>query len=325
MTQEEKAKAYDIALDKIKMLLGTGNSCSREELMYVFPELKESEDERIRKEIISYLKTRKGYTEAIKDPWIAWLEKQGGQKPADKVEPKFKVGDWVIDVQGVSSNQIIGYEDDSYYIETSCSKFYLPMKLAEKNYRLWTIQDAKDGDVLVSPLPKGYEGGEQIFIFERINSRDYVDDCIEYYCRVCKNVFYENENKNGYMGTTSYLFYPATKEQRELLFQKMHEAGYEWDAEKKELGKISQRIISAEAKEAMYDKPAWSEEDKTVLNNLIYALANDRIGNNRDEYVDWLKSLRPQNHWKPDELQLECLSDAISDYNKRGYEAPILK
>ena len=31
---------------------------------------------------------------------------------------------------------------------------------------------------------------------------------------------------------------PATKEQRDLLFQKMHKDGYEWDAEKKELKKI---------------------------------------------------------------------------------------
>ena len=32
--------------------------------------------------------------------------------------------------------------------------------------------------------------------------------------------------------------YPATKEQRELLFKKMKEAGYEWDSDKKELRKI---------------------------------------------------------------------------------------
>ena len=32
--------------------------------------------------------------------------------------------------------------------------------------------------------------------------------------------------------------YPATKEQRDLLFRKMKEAGYEWDADKKELRKI---------------------------------------------------------------------------------------
>lgn len=102
--------------------------------------------------------------------------------------------------------------------------------------RLWTIADAKDGDVLVCPLPKGYENGEQIFIFKGINSRDYVDDCIEYYCRICEGVFYEN--KNGYMGTVSSPLYPATKEQRNILFLKMREAGYEWDSEKKEVEEI---------------------------------------------------------------------------------------
>ena len=34
---------------------------------------------------------------------------------------------------------------------------------------------------------------------------------------------------------------PATKEQRDLLFQKMKEAGYEWDADKKELKMIEQK------------------------------------------------------------------------------------
>jgi hypothetical protein len=40
------------------------------------------------------------------------------------------------------------------------------------------------------------------------------------------------QNKNA--------FYPATKEQRDILFQKMKEAGYEWDSEKRELKKIEQ-------------------------------------------------------------------------------------
>ena len=53
----------------------------------------------------------------------------------------------------------------------------------------------------------------------------------------------------------------------------------------------------------------WSEEDEIVLNNLIYGLANDRIGNNRDEYVDWLKSLKPQPHWKPTDEQMNLLRE----------------
>ena len=46
--------------------------------------------------------------------------------------------------------------------------------------------------------------------------------------KVTKVFFIYRKNFNNY-GT------PATKEQRDLLFQKMKEAGYEWDAEKKEL------------------------------------------------------------------------------------------
>jgi hypothetical protein len=62
-----------------------------EALEFLIPELKESEDEMIRKEIISALKyaNHKG----VYDKHLAWLEKQG--ESADKVEPKFKAGDWV--------------------------------------------------------------------------------------------------------------------------------------------------------------------------------------------------------------------------------------
>lgn len=48
----------------------------------IFPELKESEDERIRKELISFISDRKNWfpKEETKTSWLAWLEKQGEQK-----------------------------------------------------------------------------------------------------------------------------------------------------------------------------------------------------------------------------------------------------
>jgi hypothetical protein len=58
--------------------------------------------------------------------------------------------------------------------------------------------------------------------------------------------------------------HPATKEQRDLLFQKMHEAGYTFDFEKKELKKIEQKPASFEIpllekfKQAVYDC-AWGK------------------------------------------------------------------
>jgi len=80
MTQEEKAKAYDEALEKARSIIEYYVEHKRndvlpyikEDLEGIFPELKESEDERIRKEIIDFVKSRGGF----KGDWIAWLEKQ---------------------------------------------------------------------------------------------------------------------------------------------------------------------------------------------------------------------------------------------------------
>ena len=170
-------------------------------------------------------------------------DNQNCANPVVKIEPKFKVGDWVVDKEG-HIFKIMRVDNDFNHITYACRPIEENSRdwasYSENDIRLWDItEDAKDGDVLACPLPKGCESGEQIFIFKGINSRDYVDNCIEYYCRICEGVFYENEN--GYMGTTSSPLYPATKEQRDALFAKIKEAGYEWDAEKKELKKSADK------------------------------------------------------------------------------------
>lgn len=63
---------------------------------------------------------------------------------------------------------------------------------------------------------------------------------------------------------------------------------------------------------AIYDNHTWSEEDETVLNNLIYVLANDRIGNDRDEYISYLKSLKDRYTWKPSDKQMKRLKGTIN-------------
>ena len=164
MTQEEKFK-------EAKRLYETANADQRYVLERIFPELKESEDEKIRKDLIIYLRSilsNKKYGDKFIESWIAWLEKQGEQKPAFEM---------------ITPEESLGIDSDTY--------------------------------------------------------NKIVDECI-----------YGEQ------------------------------------------------------------KPAeWSEEDETVLDNLIYALENDRIGNNRDEYVEYLKSLkdRVQPQWKPSEREKEAL------------------
>ena len=173
-----------------------------------------------------------------------WCKKQG-EKPADN-KPEFQEGDWVIDGLGIV-HQIIrvvenlgshtyGYgTDDGFYIHDS-----------ESGVRLWNINDAKDGDVLMK--------GEVIFIFNKmLGEWIYCHSSISY-----KDGSSINLNNCGLINNEVY---PATKERRDFLFQKMKEAGYKWDPVKKELKKTE----SEEKKELKKVEPKFQEGDWVVF------------------------------------------------------------
>ena len=85
MTTEEKAKAYDEALEMAKNVLETDlHESGAWAIKKIFPELKESEDERIRKFLVELVSNDKannfrGFYDIRKidfDNILAWLEKQ---------------------------------------------------------------------------------------------------------------------------------------------------------------------------------------------------------------------------------------------------------
>ena len=72
---------YEEKLAEAKRFYETANADQRYVLESLFPELKESEDEKIRKEIIAFLRSKNGYMTPDEDwdfhnKWLAWLEKQ---------------------------------------------------------------------------------------------------------------------------------------------------------------------------------------------------------------------------------------------------------
>ena len=86
MTQEQKAKAYDEAKYIMKEYLESGNAgvIAENTIKKAFPELAESEDERIRKWLIYYFKEAcDNVSEKEKKGVLAWLENQGEQKLAE--------------------------------------------------------------------------------------------------------------------------------------------------------------------------------------------------------------------------------------------------
>lgn len=99
MTKEEKALAYDEALKWMRELYPGLHGADKEDAEHYFPQLRESEGERIRKEIIDFLETipaseLKRIPRPISE-WFAYLEKQKEQKPAEWSEEDKK---WLSEV-----------------------------------------------------------------------------------------------------------------------------------------------------------------------------------------------------------------------------------
>lgn len=110
------------------------------------------------------------------------------------------------------------------------------MTQEKKEYRLWTIADAKDGDVLIDKS----NGKECPFIFKETKPSNIKTDVLNPlsvlgYCGIGGAGFTKG---SGWGDTANCIYYPATKEQRDTLFAKMKEAGYEWNTEKFELMQI---------------------------------------------------------------------------------------
>ena len=230
LTTEEKARRYDDAVkvaDKYKDTHIMFPQIKDE----MFPELAESESEKIRKSMISYFKfqmeaNRDGGQEVVcaYNKWISWLEELGVQESYGKTEPKFKVGDWVVNKNG-TVHQILSYKNGIYKHTNGYSS-----KMFEDEWRMWDIaKDAKDGDVLVA-------SDGSIFLF-----KGTIDcACKHYVALTTDGAVKFNEGIEHYWETSTAV-HPATKEQRDLLFAKMKEAGYEWDDVHKQLKKNEQK------------------------------------------------------------------------------------
>lgn len=167
--------------------------------------------------------------------------KRDEQKPADNVEPKFKIekGKWYVCIRDLFN----GYMDKAFrkgdmYISTQDgslipSNANVPCKIVccpDTYFRDWAIADAKDGDVLAN--------GSNIFIFHFINGTRLMGYC---HVNIDDGKFYDDLGANECFCTIDAIVAPATKEQCDLFFQKMTQAGYEWDNEKKELKKIEHK------------------------------------------------------------------------------------
>ena len=240
LTIEQKAKAYDEVVNKLKGFIAQGVNplITRDDVQDFFPELAESEDEKIRKELITIISCAGDDSSHIymskrdSERYVAWLEKQGEKNPVDKVEPKFEIekGKWYVCNTSRYTGFVVG---KAYYCPKNGmlkpNENEMARYIAKHYFRLWTVEDAKDGDVL--------SDGTTIFIFKDLLS----DGSVMSYCDYDTDSSDSDSFCHLSVNLMCSKITPATKEQHDLLFQKMKEAGYWWDAEKKELKKVEQK------------------------------------------------------------------------------------
>lgn len=139
---------------------------------------------------------------------------------ANKHESNFHEGEWVVSPMGVYWH-IDAIRDGRYQVSSN-SGVSTDWQLDTHIYHRFTIADAEDGDVLTWDDNKCIALFKNIYDKESFNSHGFVGHCT--------NKFESRISYHDIEGA-----HPASKEQRDLLFAKMKEAGYEWDDEKKKL------------------------------------------------------------------------------------------
>ena len=348
---------YEMALEGIQEILGSGEDSikmSRLQLRLqgIFPELKESEDERIRKAIhiyLDWLDGKKDYAprgEYTINDMIDWIEKQGKhQKFRDSIQVGDKVTrneDGVLvnlsqlnrvekkdEKQGESKQKVEPkFHKDEWIIHHGTENIYQVVAVIDNQYQLkygdnYTIQYCADVDRcarlwdIAKDAKDGdilsYRDGQWIFIY-----KEKIDDTYFSYYTLYSTIHQDLTINDAAFTLLGSAIIPATKEQRDALMKAMADAGYAFDFEKKELKKIEQKPTE------------WSEEDEQILNDIIKDLVhpwNEYIPDRIEDEIKWLKkrlkSLKDKYTWKPSDEQMDALR-YVTNFDYGGYKATLV-
>jgi len=192
------------------------------------------------------------------------IEKQGEQKLIDKVRPKFHRGEWI--TNGDYTWKIVEVKPLDYILQSQDGDIVDDtISHVDEQFHSFTIQDAKEGDVLYA---KDFYG-DCVFIFNGLDKWKFDEPSGDRavatgHCCITissKNIEFGTQGPDCVEVDTVN---PATKEQRDILFQKMKKEGYVWDSREKELRKVEQNPTE------------WSEEDERNMQNIDSVLFYDK-------------------------------------------------
>ena len=306
LTIEEKAEAYDKAIERARKLYNSEETSAEVEIACenIFPELIDNKMEwieKIRQELKTYLEHRevKQISESdAKHQWIAWLEKQDNNINCiyDKE---------LSELLHIVICRYVNDPDISYIERRNVSKKIFPyVELLEKRGEQNLVPDW---------MPK------------------FLDEL-----RSKKNYFDWNEHKDiegGILAIINWLnpnYFNGKDDEQKPYGQRKEceDCQFNYASECKgycALKRNEQWLKSLKPQ----PKQEWSEEDEEIYRKCICTMRASACGFPEEEkfveQVDnWLKSLKPQKQWKPTEEQITWLYRAADDASKDSRMKQIL-
>lgn len=161
LSVEEKAQRYDLAIKRAKEINAEHSKKGfkpSDDVMYCFPELVESEDERIKEDIIwclkhSGIKPDKPINPHVRTTMkeaLAWLEKQGEQKPTHTDFSDLRTWKYIVDTV-LTEKEGIGQYLDSQFTEEVAKK--LQKRFCNIQQKpTWSEEDKKMFDSIINVL-----------------------------------------------------------------------------------------------------------------------------------------------------------------------------
>ena len=294
-------KSFEDFLDRMQGLLDNAKKQGHiivrvEDLENAFPELADSDDERIRKRIITLINAH-GQS-MYKDEMLAWLEKQE-EKPigicsrhatgklremikdiesADKVEPKFHKGEWVV------------YNNDICQIvkrEEGCNKLVTVFGIEKE-----LVNDKKSFNCTALDYPR-CKGSCQMKRDEQKPTDEEMKEALR--------AEYEKGRADAIAEMQKSAWSEDDEEEFQIAIDTLVEAGQ----------RDSAHWLKS-FKDRVQPKVELTQLDKNILEAAIAFVEHNNHFNcwrgvDKHTVLSALHSLRPQNQWKPSDEQIEAL------------------
>ena len=286
----KKARAYDEVIERVKPLYEQAKKDDNpiwSTYEYLVPELRESEDERIRKHIVKFIDEQyptHGNLKEEKDKMLAYLEKQKGKMTAEEFENSelFQLK--------LKTKYANGYQDGLVQKEQKPVDYEAELKKCKGNPLYFY-------DKYVSIKQKPAECGDE-FIAEAEEYASKVN-CGEYKVEVTEAYIAGALRANNK---------PAEWDELQAEFKNINEA---FEDGKKE-------VVGNPKKYGLCKPAEWSEEDEKMLWGFTAWIPEEELVKyniTRNDILEKLKFLRPQPHWKPTKAMLDALNWARSEFH----------